>query len=66
VSAKWVNDTQFERDHKGYRNTCSACGHDGTEADPLVVDVEGWRICRSHTEDPNSGMYGTAQQGVTP
>lgn len=62
MTAKWVNAAQFKRDHTGHRNHCAACGHDGTAADPLVVDNEGWRIHRSHTEDPRSGMYGTAQE----
>jgi hypothetical protein len=56
-----VNAAQFERDHNGLRNVCAVDGRDGTEADPLVVDTDGYRIHRSHTEDPNSGCYGTAQ-----
>jgi hypothetical protein len=61
MTAKWVNDAQFERDHNGLRNSCAVCGHDGTETDPLVCDTEGYRIHQSHTEDPDSGCYGTAQ-----
>lgn len=63
MTAKWVNEAQFKRDHSGLRNTCAVDGRDGTEADPLVVDIDGYRIHRSHTEDPTSGMYGTAQAG---
>lgn len=58
----WINSEQFERDHNGLRNTCVACGHDGTEANPLVLDEEGSRVHLAHTRDRDSGFYG-AEQG---
>jgi hypothetical protein len=57
----WINNAQFERDHNGQRDTCAACGHDGTQARPLVLDDEGCRVHRDHTDDPASGMYGHRQ-----
>jgi hypothetical protein len=56
----WINSRQFERDHNGQRNICAACGHDGTNADPLVLD-DGYRVHTSHTTDVNSGLYGRQQ-----
>lgn len=37
--------------------TCKACGQPGTSTDPTVT-VDGQPIHRSHTTDPNSGLYG--------
>lgn len=59
----WINNAQFERDHNGQRNICAADGRDGTEADPLVLDDEGYRVHRSHLEDVSSGLYGRQQRG---
>lgn len=55
----WISETQFERDHNGQRNICAACGHDGSETNPLVVE-DGSRIHVSHTADQNSGYYQSA------
>jgi len=57
----WINSQQQARDHNGQRNTCSACGHDGTAANPVVIDDEGWRVHRSHVGDASSGLYGREQ-----
>lgn len=59
----FINATQFARDHKGMRNTCCACGHEGTTSDPVVKTTGGSRIHRSHTTDPRSGFYGEQQKG---
>lgn len=59
----WINSSQFERDHNGQRNTCSACGHDATAGKPLVLSDEGYRVHQAHTRDPHSGFYG-AEQGA--
>lgn len=56
-----INARQQARDHNGQRNICAACGHDGTTRDPLVLADDGFRVHRSHTTDPSSGLYGTAQ-----
>jgi hypothetical protein len=56
-SPGWISATQFERDHNGQRNICAACGHNGSKANPLVVDEDGSRIHTSHTTDQNSGYY---------
>lgn len=57
----WIDGRQLDRDHRGLRNVCGACGHEGTTKNPLVVADDGMRIHRSHTEDPRSGYY-LAQQ----
>jgi hypothetical protein len=59
----YISASQQARDHNGLRNICTACGHDGTPADPLVKSLDGSRIHRSHTTDPRSGFYGQAQKG---
>jgi hypothetical protein len=59
----WINSRQQKRDHNGQRNTCAACGHDGTSRDPLVLTNDGFRVHRSHTADPQSGLYGAEQAG---
>lgn len=58
----WISARQQQRDHNGQRNNCAGCGHDGTTADPLVKDNEGFRVHQSHTTDPNSGLYGQQQE----
>jgi hypothetical protein len=58
----WINSGQFERDHNGLRNTCSACGHDATATNPLVLSADGSRIHQAHTRDNASGFYGAEQQ----
>lgn len=58
---RWINSKQQQRDHNGQRNTCAACGHPGTGADPLVLSADGWRVHRSDTTDPRSGFYRQAQ-----
>jgi hypothetical protein len=39
---------------------CPACGHRGTDADPLVETTTQHLVHRSHTTSPASGFYGTA------
>lgn len=58
----FINATQFARDHSGMRNICTADGHPGTEADPLVKSTEGSRIHQSHTTDLRSGFYDQQQK----
>lgn len=59
----YINDAQRQRDRNSdLANACPACGRDATDTDPLIPDIDGWRVHRSHTEDPNSGCYGTAQR----
>jgi hypothetical protein len=55
--SRWVCASQQERDHRGLRDVCAACGHDGTDRDPLTLDDEGYRVHRSHTTDHTSGLY---------
>lgn len=57
----WISKSQQERDHKGLRNVCCACGHDGTTTRPLGVSNAGSRIHVDHFTDPNSGLYGQQQ-----
>ncbi|MEV7975403.1 hypothetical protein [Streptomyces sp. NPDC086519] len=57
----WISSKQQERDHNGQRNICSADGHPSTDEDPLVTNLDGFRIHRSHTTDPTSGFYGQQQ-----
>lgn len=44
------------------RERCKACGHPARPSDPIVttVDDDGYRIHRSHTEDPRDGFHGAA------
>jgi hypothetical protein len=37
---------------------CQACGHPTTKDDPAVKTRDGYRVHKSHTTDPNSGLYG--------
>jgi hypothetical protein len=67
----WISRGQQERDHQGLREVCAACGHPFTGQDPMVLTTNnpdwgdvatgGPRVHRSHTTDPNSGLYGLAQ-----
>ena len=57
----FIHVRQHQRDHQGQRNTCSACGHDGTSRDPLVLTNDGFRVHQSHTTDPRDGLYGKEQ-----
>ncbi|MER6616301.1 hypothetical protein [Streptomyces xantholiticus] len=59
--AGFINRAQQKRDHEGLRNICAADGHPGTTEDPLVKDLDGYRIHRSHTADPDSAFYGQQQ-----
>lgn len=59
--AGWISSGQQTRDHNGQRNICAACGHNGTGSDPLVNDNRGYRVHRSHTTNPRSGLYGQQQ-----
>lgn len=61
--AGYIDTAQQRRDHNGQRNTCTACGHDGTTRDPLVKNLDGHRIHTSHTTDPRSGFYRQQQKG---
>ncbi|MEU8764970.1 hypothetical protein ACWEP8_39815 [Streptomyces hydrogenans] len=43
------------------RSICTACGRPALPSDQLVTTAaEGYRIHRSHTEDPKSGFHGAA------
>lgn len=37
---------------------CQACGHPTTKDDPAVKTRDGYRVHKSHTTDPKSGLYG--------
>ena len=43
---------------------CQACGHSTTKADPAVKTRDGFRVHRSHTTDPNSGLYGDRRRSL--
>lgn len=58
----WISGKQFNRDHNGLRNNCGACGHEGTDANPLKLDDEGDRVHESHFNEPNNGLYGKQQR----
>ena len=58
----WISKDQQERDYRGLRNACGACGHDGTAASPLGLSDTGSRIHRGHFEDPTSGLFGRQQK----
>jgi hypothetical protein len=60
--AGWISSEQQQRDHRGQRNICAACGRDGTRQDPLGLDNKGFRVHASHFTDPRSGLYGQQQQ----
>ncbi len=49
----WISGEQLERDHRGLRNACCACGRDGAERNPLILSDEGLRIHSSHYDDPD-------------
>lgn len=63
----WISKDQQDRDHKGKRDRCGACGHPFTAGDPQVLTKKdathagGSRVHRSHTTDPSSGFHGLAQ-----
>ena len=57
----WISKSQQERDHKGLRNICAACGHAPTALNKLVKTTTGSRVHKSHITDPNSGFYGKGQ-----
>ncbi|PRX92019.1 hypothetical protein [Allonocardiopsis opalescens] len=59
----WISQQQQDRDHRGLRHVCSACGHEESPKNPLVVTADGWRVHRSHTTDPTDGFYGKTQKG---
>lgn len=40
----WISLQQLERDHRGLRNSCAACGHEGTTKNPLEVNEDGYRV----------------------
>jgi hypothetical protein len=46
--------------HDDIGKACGACGHLTTDLDPPVRTTHGYRVHRSHTATPNSGLYGTA------
>lgn len=58
----WISKSQQDRDHKGLRNVCGACGHEGTGHDPLCTTDTGSRVHTSHTSDPRSGLFGKRQK----
>ena len=51
-----LNDEQRERDGRGQRNICAACGHPGTADNPLVIS-DGYRVHETHKTDPESGLH---------
>jgi hypothetical protein len=53
-----LNPQQQERDQRGQREVCAACGRDGAERDPLVIAADGYRVHVSHVIDPADGYYG--------
>lgn len=57
----WISPGQRERDRRGLRNVCGACGRDGTNSDPLALDDEGDRVHQSELDDEDSGLYGRHQ-----
>lgn len=60
----WINSQQQKRDHTGLRNCCAACGHDGTDKDPLGKDDEGYRVHERHfIEKKPGGLFGRKQKG---
>jgi prepilin-type processing-associated H-X9-DG protein len=60
---RWISTAQQARDHAGQRNICAADGHEFTTDDPEVLTTDGWRVHRSDTENPRSGLYGDVQEG---
>ena len=60
--AGWISRQQQQRDHNRVRNTCAACGREGTQRNPLGVDDEGYRVHAAHFTDPTSGLYGHQQR----
>ena len=52
------NPAQEIRDELGLGHTCSACGHPGTERDPLVMAADGYRVHISHLITEGDGYYG--------
>lgn len=58
---RFISTDQQKRDHAGLRDICAACGHPGTQLNPLELDDEGVRVHRRHLDDPNSGLYGRRQ-----
>lgn len=60
--ARWISTEQQRRDHAGLRESCAACGVEGTTRNPLVLDDEGYRVHRSHITDPESGLYQRGQE----
>ncbi|RJQ70579.1 hypothetical protein D5S17_29050 [Pseudonocardiaceae bacterium YIM PH 21723] len=61
---RWISRGQQQRDHRGQRNKCAACGNDGTTARPLTISRDGMRIHLQHYHEPRSGYYGDTHQGV--
>ena len=51
-----LNDEQRERDGRGQRNICAACGHPGSAGNPLVIS-DGYRVHETHKTDPQSGLH---------
>lgn len=51
------NRQQQERDRIGLRDSCAACGRDGTVRDPLVLAGDGYRVHVSHVLSETGGGY---------
>lgn len=59
----WISGSQQKRDHTGLRNCCAACGHKGTDTDPLGLDDDGSRVHERHfTETKPGGLFGRKQK----
>lgn len=52
------NPQQEARDRGGLRDSCAACGRDGTERDPLVLAGDGYRVHLSHVISEGDGYFG--------
>lgn len=61
----WISGAQFERDRNGLRDTCAACGREATDADPLGLADDGFRVHGSHFDDPADGYFGGQQRNST-
>lgn len=67
-----LTDAQRERDRSGLGNACAACGRQGTEDDPLLIDEDGFRVhydCtaaqRQYAAAEEAGMSDDAPETAT-
>ncbi len=61
----WINNAQFERDHRGARNICPIDGHEGSPGNPLELDADGNRVHRSHFTDERIAAHLRRQRSDT-